>query len=140
VSCLREEIETHETVLRITTRNKGMCMRLENSTDILIMIVTCEALVQLWFHGAPFQPLRGLLTRLTPFLYSKSQQTHLFDCAYCVSVWIGFLITLAYFYVDYSVFMVICLSLTIHRMSNHLHVFFSLIADRQRDIRVARRK
>ena len=115
-------------------------MRLESVFDLIIMVVACEALVQLWFHAAPLQSLRGLLTRLTPFLYSKEQQTHLFDCAYCLSVSIGFIITLAYFYVDYSVFMVFCLSMTIHRMSNYIHVFFSLMADRQRDIRVARRK
>ena len=115
-------------------------MRIPDWVEIIIMIMACEALVQLWFHAAPLQPLRGLLTRLTPFLYSKEQQTHLFDCAYCVSVWIGFIIVLAYFYVDYSVFMVFCLSMTIHRMSNYIHVFFSLMADRQRDIRVARRK
>lgn len=115
-------------------------MRLESLLDLIIMAVTCESVVQLWFHGAPLQPLRGLLVRLTPFLYSKRMETNLFDCAYCVSVSVGILITLAYFYLNYSVFMVFCLSMTIHRMSNFIHVFFSLMADRQRDIRVARRK
>ncbi len=108
--------------------------------DILIMAVACEAVVQLWFHAAPLQPLRGLMVRFTPFLYSQAQETHLLDCAYCVSVWVGFLIALSYFYLNYTFFMVFCLSMTIHRMSNFIHVFFSLMADRQRDIRVARRK
>lgn len=113
-------------------------MWLESLLDLLIMVVACEAVVQLWFHAAPLQPLRSLLTRATPFLYSRGQRTHLFDCAYCVSVWVGILIAFSYFYMDNRIFMAICLSLTIHRMSNFIHVFFSLIRDRQMDLRIKR--
>jgi len=137
---LWKEFETDETVLRITIRYKGMSMWLESVLDLIIMIVACEALVELIKKAAPLQSVKEWLVRHTPFLYSESQQTHLLQCPWCISVWVGALIALAYFYVDYSVFMIFCLSMTIHRMSNYIHVFFSLMADRQRDIRVARRK
>ncbi len=111
-----------------------------NLLDLTMMVLACEAAVELIKRAAPLQGAKEWVIRHTPFLYSEAQQTHLLQCPWCLSVWVGILITLAYFYVDYSVFMVICLSMTIHRMSNYIHVFFSLIADRQRDIRVARRK
>ena len=115
-------------------------IRVPDIITIIMMIVSTEAIVELIKNAAPLQGIKEWVVRHTPFLYSESQQTHLLQCPWCISVWVGALIALAYFYVDYSVFMVFCLSMTIHRMSNHIHVFFSLMADRQRDIRVARRK
>lgn len=114
-------------------------MWVQNTTDLIILVVACEAIVQLWFHAAPLQSLRGLLTRLTPFLYSTSQETHLFDCAYCVSLWVGFCVTLTYLFGNHTFFMTLYLSLMVHRLSNFLHLVFSLMRDRQLDIRVARK-
>ena len=108
--------------------------------DLIIMIVACEAIVELIKRAAPLQGAKEWVIQHTRFLYSEVQQTHLLQCGWCLSCWVGILITIAYFYLNYSVFMVFCLSMTIHRMSNFIHVFFSLMADRQRDLRVARGK
>jgi hypothetical protein len=59
-------------------------------------VVACEALVQLWFHAAPLQGIRRFFVKITPFLYSKEQETHLLDCKYCVSFWAAIVVTVSY--------------------------------------------
>jgi len=115
-------------------------MRLQNPIDLLILVVACEALVQLWFHAAPLQPVRGLLKRLTPFLHSRAQESHLLDCPYCLSVWMAAIVVLSYAFLDAGIFMGIAGVLTIHRLSNFVHLIFSCIRDKQLDIRIARGK
>lgn len=102
-------------------------------------IIACEALVQLWFHAAPLQGIRFWLVKLTPFLYSECQQTHLLNCKYCCSVWAAVLLVIL-FYVSPEVFLFIVLILTFHRISNFLHLAFSLLRDKQIDLRINRGK
>jgi hypothetical protein len=106
--------------------------------EILCGVVACEALVQLWFNAAPLQPIRRLIIKITPFLYSKNQRTHLLNCPYCISVWVGFLITVVLFTSNWCLYIVIALA--IHRISNFLHLIFSWIRDKQLDLRVTRNK
>jgi hypothetical protein len=107
---------------------------------LILAIVATEALVELWKKAAPLKGLREWIVTRTPFLYSDSQQTHLLDCPYCCSVWLGFAMMTAYLYLSPTAFMVLAGGLTLHRLSNFLHLIFSVIRDRQLDIRVARRK
>jgi len=111
-----------------------MCMWMES----LFIVVSCEALVQLWFTAAPLQWIREVVIATTPFLYSKKQGTHLLNCRYCVSVWIGLLITVLYYSMNSKAFIFTITVLSVHRLSNFLHLIFSLLRDRQIDIRVAR--
>jgi len=106
---------------------------------LILMIVATEALVELWKKAAPLQGIREWLIRTTPLLYSERQQTHLLDCPYCISVWAGFSLTAMYLFMDTTAWLVITASLATHRLSNFLHLYFSLIRDRQLDLRVARR-
>ena len=106
--------------------------------EIILGIVATEALVQLWFYAAPLQWLRGFLVSSTPFLFSAKQNTHLLNCQYCVSVWIGFLVSIIYFTTDFYIYIV--MPLTVHRLSNFLHLVFSLIKDKQIDLRVSRNR
>lgn len=112
-------------------------MWLQNSLDIIILTVACEALVQLWLHAGPLQPGRNVLRRITPFLYSESQETHLLDCSYCVSVYVGFLVLAGYVWLATFTYY-LALGLAIHRLSNHFHLVFSYIRDLQFDRRVNR--
>lgn len=112
-------------------------MWIQNPVDIIILVVACEALVHLWFHAAPLQPARDLLVRLTPFLYSDRQGKHLLNCAYCMSVWIGFFVVGAYIFLPGA--LLVCGALAVHRLSNFLHLVFSLMRDKQFDLRVARK-
>ena len=113
-------------------------MWMESYADIIILIVACEALVHLWFHAAPLQPLRSGLIKVTPFLYSKAQHNHLVECKYCTSLWIGVILLIGYT-LFYTVTVWVSSGLVIHRLSNHLHLIFSFIRDMQLDIRVKRR-
>lgn len=105
---------------------------------ILLGMIACEALTQLWFHAAPLQPLRGFLVRATPFLYSGSQQTHLLDCRYCTSVWVGLLLAILYF-LTIQGFLYFTFFLAVHRGANWIHLVFSYLRDRQIDLRIARK-
>ena len=106
--------------------------------ESLLGVVAVEALVQLWFHAAPLQWLRRAGVRFTPFLYSKEDQTHLFNCPYCVSVWVGASVTILFQCASRDVFILFCFFLSVHRLSNFLHMAFSYLRDKQVDLRVAR--
>jgi hypothetical protein len=106
-----------------------------------IGIVATEALVNLWFRAAPLQGLRRWLVRLTPFLYSKEQDTHLFNCPYCLSFWVASALVLLYSLASCRGFVFLfAVVLSLHRLSNFLHLVFSLLRDKQLDLRVARNK
>ena len=96
-------------------------------------IIACEALVQLWFYAEPLQSVRGNFIRWTPFLNIRG--THLMDCKYCVSVWMGIFVAVLYFT---SLFLYVVLPLVFHRGANAFHLVISLIRDRQIDLRVKR--
>lgn len=114
-------------------------MRLQDPVDIIALIVACEALVQLWLHAAPLQDLRWWLVRYTPFLYSQRSEEHLLNCPYCLSVWFGLILIIGYFL--FNVVTMFCAAiLTVHRLSNHLHLVFSSLRDAQLDRRVKRNK
>lgn len=131
---MREEVKVNEAVLFIQTQNQGVRMWLE----IILGIIACEALVQLWFHAAPIQPVRNVLVRITPFLYSRQQDTHLLNCKYCLSVWCGIAVAVLYFCTP--VYLYIVIPLSIHRLANFVHIIFSLLRDRQIDLRTGRGK
>jgi hypothetical protein len=134
---LQEELETISSMLFEQIWNKGLCMWLSYPIDPIILMIACEALVQLWFKAGPLQPLRKALMRFTPFLYSQSQEDHLLDCPYCCSVWAGFLLLSGYVWLPTFTYY-LAIGLAIHRLSNHFHLVFSYIRDLQFDRRVKR--
>ncbi len=112
-----------------------------NLFNIICLSIFIEALVELFFKAAPLQPLRTYLRIHTPSLYSKTQQSHLLDCKYCVSVWIAFIIFILYYLTKPNIILTIILySCIIHRLSNYLHLMFSIIRDLQFNIRINRGK
>ena len=113
-------------------------MRVQSAINIIMLVIACEALVQLWFHAAPLQGLRRLMIRMTPFLYSKEQESHLLDCRYCVSVWTGAVMAGTYCFMGNRIVFFIIASLVIGRLSNFIHLAFSYLNDKQMDLRVAR--
>jgi hypothetical protein len=105
--------------------------------DLILYIIACEALVQLWFYAAPLQGIRNWVIKYTPFLNSE-EQGHLFNCKYCTSFWCA--LFLAIFYFTCPLFKYFIIVLVIHRLSNFLHLIFSYIRDLQLDIRVNRNR
>jgi hypothetical protein len=109
-------------------------------TVLVLLVITCEAMVQLWFWAAPLQYIRQKLIKFTPFLYSTDQDTHLLDCKYCVSVYCGLICAFLYLIFDNIMVQLFVIAMTVHRVSNWLHLVFSFIRDKQFDIRVNRRR
>jgi hypothetical protein len=100
----------------------------------LILIIATEALVELWKKAMPLQGIRRKLTELTPFLEIDGQ--HLFDCGYCMSVWIGALIGITYLLYEPSIYFFLVLA--IHRVSNYVHLGVSYLRDLQLNLRAGR--
>ena len=100
----------------------------------LILIIATEALVELWKKAMPLQGIRRKLTAWTPFLEIDGQ--HLFDCGYCLSVWIGAIVLMGYSIFEGSIYFFG--ALTIHRISNYLHLVISYLRDLQLNLRVGR--
>jgi hypothetical protein len=100
----------------------------------LILIIATEALVELWKKAMPLQGIRRKLTELTPFLEIDGQ--HLFDCGYCLSVWVGALVFISYSFFDELIYFFGALA--IHRVSNYVHLVISYLRDLQLNLRVGR--
>ena len=105
---------------------------------LLLIIITCEAIVNLIFNGSVLQPLREWLIKRTSVLSVRGD--HLLSCKLCTSFWVGTLGVIFFMFFDIIFVKVIVLSLVIHRLSNHFHLIFSLLRDVQLDIRVRRNK
>jgi len=102
----------------------------------LILIIATEALVELWKKAAPLQGIREWLIDKTPFLYSERMDTHLFECAYCMSVWIGALVLITYVVFNNSIYLFG--ALVVHRVSNYVHLVVSYLRDLQLNLRAGR--
>ncbi len=106
---------------------------------LILLVIASEALIHLFLHAAPIQSMRRWMIKMTPFLYSKEQETHLLDCGYCISIWTGFFMAFLYF-LDCIIVTYFIYALVIGRLSNHFHMIFSIIRDKQLDIRINRSK
>jgi hypothetical protein len=103
---------------------------------LFLLTIATEAIVELWRKAAPLQGIRERLIALTPFLYSKRQNTHLLDCGYCLSVWAaGMSLGILWGLGEWPLIVIV-----VHRVSNYAHLAYSLMRDLQLDVRVARGK
>ena len=113
-------------------------MWIQDCLNILIGVVLCEAIVNLIFNGTVLQPLRELAIRYTPFLSVRGE--HLLTCKLCTSLWVGWLTVAILQFIHIQIIWWIVLGVVIHRLSNWAHLCFSLMRDKQFDIRVNRNK
>ena len=102
----------------------------------LILIIATEALVELWKKAAPLQAFKEWLIAETPFLHSESMDTHLLECPYCMSVWIGALVLIIYVVFNNSIYLFG--ALVVHRVSNYVHLVVSYLRDLQLNLRAGR--
>jgi len=106
--------------------------------DIIFAVILTEAIVNLIFYGGILQPLREWIIRHIPL---RVRGEHLLDCSICTSFWVGILCVILVKYTTGNIIMQVFLwGVVIHRLSNYLHLGYSLIRDQQLDIRVKRRK
>lgn len=108
-------------------------------TDILLIAVVIEAIVELIFLAGPLQFIRQWIIDRTEFLH-VTDYGHLLECKYCASVWIALLIVICYYLIPAKVFHFILLVFVAHRLSNLIHVCASLCRDIQLNIRINRNK
>ena len=102
----------------------------------LILIIATEAIVELWKKAAPLQAFKEWLIAETPFLHSESMDTHLLECPYCMSVWIGALVLIIYVVFNNSIYLFGALA--VHRVSNYVHLVVSYLRDLQLNLRAGR--
>jgi hypothetical protein len=102
--------------------------------DLLLSVVGTEAMVFYIFTASPLQPARAWIIAHTPVLVIGGD--HLLECKICISFWIGVIVGTLYF----THLTWILLPLALARASNWLHLVFSLIADRQMDLRINRNR
>jgi hypothetical protein len=107
---------------------------------LICLAIATEAIVELWKSAAPLRPFRESLIRRTPHLYDVESYTHLFACPYCCSVYVGAVLMALYVFWDNPALFWFTGALSLHRISNVLHLFVSLARDRQMDLRIARGK
>ena len=133
-----KEDETIQTMLWVTRGlHRLSALQLEGTRmKYLILIIATEALVELWKKAAPLQAFREWLIAETPFLHSRRLDTHLLECPYCMSVWIGALILLVYVVFNNSIYLFG--ALVVHRVSNYVHLVVSYLRDLQLNLRAGR--
>jgi hypothetical protein len=113
-------------------------MWVQNPADVILMVIVCEAIVNLIFTGTVLQPLREQIIRYTPFLSVRGE--HLLTCKICTSLWVGLLTVGILQFSHIRIIWLLALGIAVHRLSNYLHLGFSLIKDFQFNIRVNRGK
>lgn len=108
--------------------------------NLLLLGIFTEAIVMLIFEASPLQSIRNKIIEKTPYLYSDEFGYHLLECKYCTSVWIGFLSAILYFFIQNKIIFFFILVIILHRLSNYIHLIFSIIRDLQLNIRIDRNK
>jgi len=82
----------------------------------LIAIIAVEGLTEILLHSALFDKPRVFLSR---FRYFKK----LFECGWCLSLWVGFFV-FGILLLGLEIFLV---PIVLHRLSNYLHAIYSLV-------------
>jgi len=93
---------------------------------ILFAIILTEAITQIITKSELFKPIRKFFfdRRNNKFC---SYMHDLLDCGYCVSVWVGWFVVIAFLYINSVVINVFFVGLVLHRLSNILHFIIDRI-------------
>jgi len=99
---------------------------------LLFLIILTEALVELICKAE-------ILERPRNYVKSWGWFTrNLLECYYCTSVWVGLIVAPLYFMISNTLLFVFCIGIVIHRLSNYLHLLFSILRDHQITTRINR--
>jgi hypothetical protein len=116
-------------------------MQLQGIIGLAVAAVATEAITEAIYRAGPLQPARTWIIDRTPWLYSEAMSSHLLECKYCTSAWVGALVALVYMSAwDVAPIRWFFLALAIHRLSNYVHLPISYLRDLQLDIRVNRNR
>ena len=100
----------------------------------LFAVVVVEAITNIITKSVVFSQVRE-------FFFNRRQNKlfncvhELLDCAYCVSVWVGWFVYICWFCFDSIIINIIFMGFVLHRLANVLHfVIDRLDQDRTRDL------
>jgi hypothetical protein len=106
----------------------------------ILFAIATESIVNLLFNAAPLQGAREWIIRKTPALYSSRMESHLLECKYCTSVWVGIFLSFTLYFLWCDFVGILCAGLVFHRLSNFIHLTFGYVRDAQIDRRINRNK
>ena len=100
----------------------------------LLAIVVVEAITNIITKSQFFSPVKEFFfNRRKNKLFNWIHE--LFDCGYCMSVWIGWFVYICWFCFDSRIISIIFIGFALHRLANVLHfVIDRLNQDRTRDL------
>lgn len=87
---------------------------------IFFAVMLVEAITQIITKSELFKPIRGFFferrkNRFCNYIHE------LLDCGYCMSVWVGWFVVLAFLYTNSVALNVFFTGIVLHRLSNILH-------------------
>ena len=106
---------------------------------LIIFAILVEALVELFFKAAPLQGIRRWIISKTPFLVSE-EQGHLFECKYCTAFWVSVFVILIIMFFDNTVSRTIGFIIVVARLSNFVHIIYSLVFNSKMNMILRRTK
>lgn len=129
-------------MLRIAPGRPGVqTVQLQGVHQALAVVIAVEGITEAIFRAGPLQPARNYLIGKTPWLFSESMGTHLLECKYCVSFWVALAgAQIVYFDVQNALLWIVIYTFSLQRIANWVHLLFSVIRDRQLDMRIARNR
>jgi len=93
---------------------------------ILFAIVLTESITQIITKSELFKPIRGFFFKRRENKFCNYLHD-LLDCGYCMSVWVGWFVVIAFLYLDSVILNVFFAGLVLHRLSNILHFIIDRI-------------
>lgn len=101
---------------------------------LLLLIILAEAVTELICKAEILERPRSYVKSLGWFF------DELLSCYYCTSVWVGIILAQLYFVSDNVYILVFCSGIVVHRLSNYVHLLFSILRDIQINMRLERNK
>lgn len=109
-------------------------------TDLAILSVAVEAITEAIFRAGPLQPAREWIINHSGWLYSERMQSHLLECKYCTSFWVGVALFAIYNSFEKSIVLWFMYLVAVPRLANYLHLPISWLRDKQLNLRIDRNR
>ena len=109
-------------------------------TDLAVLVVAVEAITEAIFRAAPLQSSREWIINHSRWLYSERMQSHLLECKYCTSFWVGATLFVVYNSFESQVVLWFMYLIAVPRLANYLHLPISYIRDKQLNLRIERNR
>lgn len=101
--------------------------------EVLILAVSVEAIVELLYGAEILETPRNVISKIEIL-------GRLIACKYCMSVWVGLMVSVAYMFLwEFTVVKLFLYAICLHRMSNIFHFMVSFLQEKIFDSRINRK-